>query len=391
MNVKEKFIELTSETYPHGHEHELIKLLPDFLKEDQFGNLYHQIGDSPSTMFTCHLDTASYEKVKVKHVVKERMIMTDGSSILGADDKAGVVVLLFMMEKNVPGLYYFFLGEERGCIGSRKIASVHEKSPIDHINKVVSFDRRGYDSVITHQLSGRSCSYNFALDLSNKLNDISKDLFETPFKYSPDSTGIYTDSAQFISIYAECTNISVGYHNEHTRSESQNIDHLEKLCFVVTQIDWDKINTYRDPKKNSYYDYDEDLDYGYGYGFSSYSNNNNFNSKNNENTTDNCITKTTVLDEKYYGYESSIKYDYNTYEITETKLHAARIMEEKGQIDKLLISLDIEFDNLKWDGNLLTIQRNDDKDITLKRNEIAEYLTNINDWIETEIKYKSIS
>jgi hypothetical protein len=385
MNIKDKFIELTSETYPHGHEHELIKLLPDFLKEDQFGNLHHQIGDNPSTMFTCHIDTASYEKVKVNHIVKDNMISTDGTSILGADDKAGVVVLLFMIEKNVPGLYYFFLGEERGCIGSRKVASLHTKNPIEHINKVVSFDRRGYDSVITHQLSGRSCSNNFATDLSNKLNDISKELFERGFKYCPDSTGIYTDSAQFITIYDECTNISVGYHNEHTRSESQNIDHLEKLCYVVSQIDWDKLSTYRDPKKNNYYDYDDDLDYGH-----SYSSTTDY-TPSYENKQEKCVIKTTIFDEKFYGHESTISYDYNTYQIIETKLHPTRIVDEKRQIEKLLSSLDIDFENLIWDGNILTIQRNDDKDITINRIDISEYLTNINDWIETEIKYKSIS
>ena len=39
-------------------------------------------------------------------------------TILGADDKAGMVILLYMIEKKIPGLYYFFIGEEVGCIGS---------------------------------------------------------------------------------------------------------------------------------------------------------------------------------------------------------------------------------------------------------------------------------
>jgi hypothetical protein len=183
MNVKEKFIQLTSKTYPHGHEQELFDLLPSYLKQDEFGNLYHQIGDNPTTMFTSHLDTASYDYSVVNHVVKDNIIYSDGSTILGADDKAGVVILIYMMEYNIPGLYYFFLGEERGCIGSRKLSAVHQNKPINGIKKVVSFDRRGTDSVITHQVGGRCCSQDFAKELSHQLNSVSKNLFNKPRIY----------------------------------------------------------------------------------------------------------------------------------------------------------------------------------------------------------------
>jgi hypothetical protein len=45
------------------------------------------------------------------------MISTDGTTTL-EHDKAGVSVLIWMMKHNIPGLYYFFIGEEVGCIGS---------------------------------------------------------------------------------------------------------------------------------------------------------------------------------------------------------------------------------------------------------------------------------
>ncbi len=388
MNVKEKFIELTKQTYPHGVEIEVSKFLPNFLKQDQFGNLYHQIGDKPTTMFTSHLDTASYDSVEVNHLIKGDMIYSDGTSILGADDKAGVVVLLTLIEKNVPGLYYFFVGEERGCVGSRKVANLHKDNPIEGVNKVVSFDRRGYDSVITHQLSGRSCSFNFASDLSNELNNKSK-IFDKPFKYLPDSTGIYTDSAQFIDIYPECTNISVGYQNEHTKYEQQDIKHLEKLCEVVCKIDWDNLKVYRDITKNNYYDLDDDFDYGTGYSYSDRI----YKSYSDESLGSDLPTevKTTVLDTEYYGHETLVKYNYNTFEIIEVKPHVARLANEKSRIDKLLTDLEIDYDEIHWDGNNLVIKNLNDKDIILKRKEISEYISSLNDWIETEIKYNSIS
>ena len=70
--------------------------------------------------------------------------------------------MLNMIEKEIPGLYYFFLGEEVGCVGSKKVAEKHKTQKLDYINKVVSFDRRGTDSVISFQASQRCCSDTFA-------------------------------------------------------------------------------------------------------------------------------------------------------------------------------------------------------------------------------------
>jgi hypothetical protein len=383
MDIKNKFIELTSQTYPHGTEYDLKPLLPQNLQTDDWGNLYLQIGETPSTMFTCHLDTASYTEVSVKHIIKGDLITTDGTSILGADDKAGVVILLFMMEKLIPGLYYFFLGEERGCIGSRQLASQYTTSPISNIKKVVSFDRRGTDSVITHQLSGRCCSDEFAEDLSFKLNSVGS-RFDYDFSYKPDPTGIYTDSAQFVKIFPECTNISVGYQNEHTNSESQDIKHLEKLCNVVVNIDWENLIVKRDPTKNDWYSYEsykDDYDYDSGYEYP----NNKYNSSDyywtNQKEIKETLETKVILDDEYFGFESEITYDYNTFEIRKVKISPQRVLKEKNHIIKMLQDLEIDYDEINWDGNTLTIFQTHDKDIVLKREELTEYLTGINSWI----------
>jgi hypothetical protein len=254
MNIKKKFLQLTSKTYPHGTENELKNQLPKGFKEDQCGNFYLQIGTNPSTMFTCHLDTADRSQKKVKHIIDGDIIKTDGDSILGADDKAGMTVILYMIEKQVPGLYYFFIGEERGCVGSSRLQRIWEKTEFSkYITKCVSFDRRGTDSVITEQFYGVCCSNEFAKLLSHELN-----LAETSFRYSPDPTGIYTDSAQFTGLISECTNISVGYYSEHTHNERQDIKHLEKLCQAVVKIDWESIPTFRNP---SLYSQQDDWDF----------------------------------------------------------------------------------------------------------------------------------
>lgn len=258
MRITRKFLQLTKYTNPHGTEHLVKTYLPEHIKTDSYGNYFYVIGESPTTMFTCHLDTVGIKRERVKHVFDGDIIKTDGKTILGADDKAGMLVLLYMIENNVPGVYYFFVGEEVGCVGSRKVSTDYANSIfVENVTKVVSFDRRGDSSIITHQWGGRCCSDEFGDELANRLNSTGFGL-----KMDLDRTGILTDSAQFMDIIPECTNISVGYKYEHTMSEYQDIDYLKRLCKAVCAIDWETLPVKRDP-----FDIKDDYSYGSRYGF----------------------------------------------------------------------------------------------------------------------------
>ncbi len=258
MRITRKFLQLTKYTYPHGTEHLVKTYLPKDIETDSYGNYFYIIGESPTTMFTCHLDTVGIKRERVKHVFDGDIIKTDGKTILGADDKAGMLVLLYMIENNVPGVYYFFVGEEVGCVGSRKVSTDYANSIfVESVTKVVSFDRRGDSSIITHQWSGRCCSDEFGDELANRLNSAGFGL-----KMDLDRTGVLTDSAQFMDIIPECTNISVGYNWEHSMSEYQNIDYLKRLCKSVCKIDWETLPVKRDP-------FDIKDDYVYSSGYSS--------------------------------------------------------------------------------------------------------------------------
>ena len=373
MNIKDKFLKLTQRTYPHGTEKELFPLLCKGLKEDEFGNLFIKIGNS-DTMFTSHLDTATSSLTKVNHVIDGDIIRTDGTSILGADDKAGVVVMLYMIEKNVPGLYYFFLGEEVGCIGSRKVADKQKIQKIDGINKVVSFDRRGTNSVITYQSGKRCASDKFAEALSAALNKA-----DDSFLYKSDDTGVLTDSVQFIGIYSECTNISVGYQSEHTYGETQDIKHLEKLAVACTKINWSELPVERDPSKVEYKTYN--------YGFGSYDWNNDWDYSYNSKDYDKWSSKTRTpkpekiwfLD-KEFNYVSYVEVNPISKKYLSVDLHKERILKEKYIIYRLLISLDIKLEYIYWDGMNLEIYdktdrlTNADKIDKIDRNDLIEYL-----------------
>jgi len=248
MNIREKFIQLTQYTEVIGQEYMLEKHLPEGINEDHIGNYWIKIGES-DTMFTSHLDTAAHARRKVKHQfdsiktkrgTEEHFIETDGTTVLGADDRAGVVLMLNMIEHKIPGLYYFFMGEESGTIGSSNIL-LDNPEIFEPYNKCISFDRKGYDSIITVQMGGRCCSPAFSSALAKDINNVSD------YSFKADPTGIYTDSAVFMDDIAECTNISVGYFNEHSTQEFQNITFLEDLCEAVLKVKWEELPIERKP------------------------------------------------------------------------------------------------------------------------------------------------
>lgn len=261
MNIKEVFLLLTNRTYPHGLESKLKKFLPKDIQKDKHGNYFYQIGIS-KTIFTCHLDTVCKKYQRINQVIDGDFIRSDGKTNLGADDKAGMCVLLYMIEQNIPGLYYFFIGEEVGCIGSKAASNDEHFSNYD---RIISFDRKATNSVITHQSWLRCCSDSFAEALCDEYNKLG-------FEFKSDNTGVKTDSAQFTEIIPECTNISVGYYKEHTNEEYQDIVFLEKLCLASSLIDWENLPTERNPKEVEYREYISEyhsnkiLDKVYGYG-----------------------------------------------------------------------------------------------------------------------------
>lgn len=279
IDIKNIFVKLTSRRYPHGTEDLAMDVVKEILpnisfEQDEFGNYYYLLpksdGEYSDSMFTSHLDTINsgpysyisktiwcadkkkmvenpaYEEkeddMSINHVFEDDFIKTDGTTNLGADDKAGITILIKMISENVPGLYYFFIGEESGCIGSSALSKVWDKANFPVINRCIAFDRRGYDSIITSQ-GGVTASDQFAAELAKRLN-------EYGFWYNPDPTGIYTDSAEFTYVIPECTNISVGYFSEHTKSEKQDIEFLEYLAIVCAKgIEWDTLPTIKEKDK----------------------------------------------------------------------------------------------------------------------------------------------
>ena len=225
--------------------------LKGFTSVDGAGNLHvdNRIAGS-RTLFIAQVDTVHREVGANKIRKTKAMWFADGAP-LGADDGAGVAMLMHMIHSGINGYYIFSQGEECGGIGAKFVSK--DVNLLSQFDRAIAFDRRGVDSIISHQGWGRCASDTFCQALADALN-----LHDENLMYMPDDTGVYTDTAEFVDVIPECTNISVGYNSEHSQQESLNIHHFELLSEAVLHVEWDKLPTDRDPTVPDYKSYKYD-------------------------------------------------------------------------------------------------------------------------------------
>ena len=146
-----------------------------------------------------------------------------------------------MIRNNIPGTYYFFLGEEgivtgESCNGSRFLLE-NDPKLITSFDRAIAFDRRGEGSIVIKQRGRMCCSTEFADALVNQFGDNGLE-FKKDYAYG-------TDSAIFMDIIPEITNISSGGRFEHAYLEATDIEYLEKVAKAAIKMDWESLPTMR--------------------------------------------------------------------------------------------------------------------------------------------------
>jgi hypothetical protein len=212
-------------------------LYPVFGVPDKHGNYIHIVGDQPDIMFTAHTDTVHKVGGLQEVVIENSFVTAPKSNCLGADCTTGIWLMLGMIEAGIEGVYVAHAAEEVGGIGSSSLVK-DKPTWLNYIDICISFDRYGTDSIITHQSYMRTASDVFASSLSAALGMRSM---------KPDTNGLYTDSFEYAEVVAECTNISVGYYDQHTRKESQDLYFAETLLERLCKADWSLLDVSRDP------------------------------------------------------------------------------------------------------------------------------------------------
>ncbi|MFI5236800.1 MAG: M20/M25/M40 family metallo-hydrolase [Ignavibacteriales bacterium] len=116
MNIQhliDLFIEVAKIDALSGKEKSLANFVKSFLCKDNYtliedsasqysksdtGNLICRIGNGGNFVLTAHMDTAR-PTLHLKPIILEDKIVSSGDTVLGVDNRAGVSVLLFLLEK----------------------------------------------------------------------------------------------------------------------------------------------------------------------------------------------------------------------------------------------------------------------------------------------------
>lgn len=202
-------------------------------------------------LLTSHLDTINDSYNELPSIcIKDNTISTKNKAVLGGDDRAGVWIMLQLLDKGVMDYdYVFFCDEETGGKGSRIFVNTIGAKAIEEYSCYISLDRRGKKEVASY-------GYDNA--------ELVKVFTDVGYK---SVRGTFTDCVNLSSATdVACINLSVGYNNEHTSDEVQDINVMydvvarlstmtiiDKLSnkefkYEETYVRWDKyVDTFREP------------------------------------------------------------------------------------------------------------------------------------------------
>lgn len=178
-------------------------------------------------LLVAHLDTVHLTRPTEIYYDEEQKVMWSPQGI-GGDDRCGVYIISKLLNNFHP--YVLFTeDEEKGAIGAGKVVETLNKP---NVKFIIEIDRRGADDCVFY-------------DCGNK-----------EFQEYIESFGFKTAIGSFSDI---CTlsdawdiasvNLSSGYHDEHTKSETINTDEVENTYKRVKEILFD------DKENDKYFDY----------------------------------------------------------------------------------------------------------------------------------------
>jgi hypothetical protein len=239
---------------------EFIATVHPNIYPDEYGNYHLTLGHEPKILWSCHTDTVTRKEglQNVKWIGKGVLGLNNPQSgqCLGADNGAGVWIMLELIKANKPGHYVFHRDEEIGGLGSQWISKNNYVLP-KSIKCAIAMDRCGTEDIITHQMYQRTASDAFANSL----------MLQLPNGMRKDDTGVFTDTANYVDIIGECTNLACGYERNHGPQETLNTRHLRDLRDALLNLDESKLEFERKPGEEDYDSYFalQPTSYGQGY------------------------------------------------------------------------------------------------------------------------------
>jgi len=202
-----------------------------------------------TSLLQAHIDTVKREE-KYELFVRNEVIFSNG--VLGADDRAGVWGIIKLVEmcierKIEPPSVLFTNYEESGSGGMKEF--VKQKVDFKHVKMAIAMDRKGCGHYVTY-------------------NHLAKEVerYMATFGWR-DQNGSFSDISLFTDEYLiPSVNVSIGYHSEHTKSETLNLDELFMAVNRVYKMLKFPIKHLYPSKKKYVYDWTESDTYKNYYG-----------------------------------------------------------------------------------------------------------------------------
>jgi hypothetical protein len=153
-----------------------------------------------------HMDTVFAQPAMDVYYDKQKNVMWSPQG-LGADDRAGIFAIIQILQSGLRPHVIFTTDEEKGCVGSMMLAT--KKVPFKDIRYFIQLDRRG----------SKDCVF---YDCDNP--DFTAYIESFGFE---EAIGSFTDISMFCPDWGIAgVNLSVGYLNEHSISETLMVDDL---------------------------------------------------------------------------------------------------------------------------------------------------------------------
>lgn len=191
---------------------------------DLTGNIFN-LSNVGKPILSAHMDSVGDEDcgflndfVNIFNYRNDRILRGMGN--IGGDDKCGIFLILKALEFDKNLNFIFSIDEEIGCVGIEQVLSANS---IEAFPYAIVLDRRGEGDIICTQNSYGNKNFE------DELYTIGK-----KFKYSPDK-GVCSD-ANSISKYINCANLSVAYHNPHSKKEFVSIMQLYNTYIYLLTI-----------------------------------------------------------------------------------------------------------------------------------------------------------
>jgi len=199
---------------------------------DAIGNIIIRKGNNINYPVVCsHLDTVHHyeDKELFYYIQNEHKYLFSKNSQgvkngIGGDDKCGILVCLYLLEKFDNIKIVFFTQEESGAVGSQEI----EMKEFQDASCIIGVDRWGNSDFINIYCGEKTTSKEFddaVLDINHKYNYKS-------------TSGLMTDSLVVFEreVDIPCINVSCGYYRHHSSEEIIDTNELYNCCLYLEEL-----------------------------------------------------------------------------------------------------------------------------------------------------------